>query len=226
MTAADQQEVEGSQPTLFDRLKPAMSEDRLGTYLITAGFDPDRALRLYVWNAAIGEAFHLPIQGVEVGLRNRINGALIAMFGPEWWQDAGFLRAIGGDRERLSDLDMARRRIARRGVPLTTGQTVATLSFGFWVGMLHARYNPGIWSGQLRTAFPSLPPAKNRYDLADSAKRVSELRNRIWHHEPVFRMNLMAEFTAVMELLTWVCPVKAAWIRPQCRVPALMRQKP
>jgi hypothetical protein len=29
-----------------------------------------------------------------------------------------------------------------------------------------------------------------------------------------------------MELLTWLCPHKAAWVRPYCRVPALLRQKP
>lgn len=214
------------QESLIDQLRPVLSDGRVGTYLTAAGFDEDRALRLYVWNAIIGEAFHLPIQAAEVGLRNRISNALSQLYGADWWKDPAFIHLLQGDRERLNDIETARRRIQRRGSSLVTGQVVATLSFGFWVGMLQPRYNIDVWSRQLRTAFSSLPPGKSRYDLADSAKRVADLRNRIWHHEPIFRMNLMDEFSAVMELLAWVCPIKAAWIRPQCRVTALMRQKP
>ena len=67
-----------SKQTLIDALKLSISSDRLATYLKATGFDDDRALRLYLWNAIVGEAFHLPIQAVEVGLRNCINFALCA----------------------------------------------------------------------------------------------------------------------------------------------------
>ncbi|MGH9591788.1 MAG: hypothetical protein ACRD5L_01760 [Bryobacteraceae bacterium] len=212
------------QESLIDRLRPSLSAERLGTYLTAAGFDEDRALKLYIWNAYIGEAFHLPIQAVEVGLRNRVNSALCATFGVDWWQEHRFRRLA--DREHIRDLDTAAQRLAKRGVALATPQMVATLSFGFWVGALDARYNPEIWSRQLRSSFPDFSPAKSRYDLADAAKRVANLRNRIWHHEPIFRMDLSAEYAAVMEMLAWICSSKVAWIRPQCRVPAVLREKP
>lgn len=121
------------QQSLIDQLRPVMSDGRVGTYLTAAGFDEDRALRLYVWNALAGEAFHLPIQAVEVALRNRINGALCRLFGADWWRDAGFLHLA--DRERRGDISTATRRIANRGAALVTGQMVASLSFGFWVGV-------------------------------------------------------------------------------------------
>jgi len=35
------------------------------------------ALALYLWNAQLGAAFHVPIQAVEVALRNSVNKALI-----------------------------------------------------------------------------------------------------------------------------------------------------
>lgn len=88
------------------------------------------------------------------------------------------------------------------------------------------RFNVDVWSRQIRTAFPSLPVGKLRCDLAASAKRVADLCNRTWRREPVFRMDLVGEFGAVMELLVWACPVEAGWIRPQCRAPTLVRQKP
>jgi hypothetical protein len=215
---------QSSKPCLYDTLEPTLSSDRLATYLRAAGHDKERALRLYVWNAHIGEAFHLPIQGVEVGLRNCINRALCAGYGANWWDHQGFLST--GDHERTDDIRTAKRRIANKGHPLTTAQIVATLSFGFWVGMLQPRYNPLIWTKYIRDSFPHLPDDKYRSDLADSVKRVADLRNRIWHHEPIFRMSLTEEFRAVMEILRWICPIKEAWIRPNCRVLGLVRQKP
>ncbi len=212
------------QITLFEKLGRSISTDRLGTYLTAAGFNQDRALRLYIWNAHIGEAFHLPIQGAEVALRNSVNHALCAKFSPDWWSAPAFLSIA--DRERKADIDTALRRIDNRKKPRVTGQVVANLSFGFWVGMLQPRYNSMIWSAHLRAAFPSLPEEKSRYDLAASARRIADLRNRIWHHEPIFRMNLSEEYGAVMELLGWLCPIKMGWLRPHCRVPQLLRQKP
>lgn len=216
--------TEAVQESLIDQLRPSISSDRLGTYLTASGFKEDRALKLYIWNAHVGEAFHLPIQATEVALRNRVNAALIAEFGPDWWRAPEFLRLA--DRERRADLETAQKRISNRRAELCTAQIVATLSFGFWVGLLQARYNPDLWSKQLRIAFPCFPTDKTRYDLAEAAKRVADLRNRIWHHEPIFRMNLSEEYAAVREVLAWLCPVKEAWVRPECRVPQLLRQKP
>jgi hypothetical protein len=212
-----------SQPPLFERLRATLSAERLGTYLTAAGFDPDRALRLYLWNAQVGEAFHLPIQGVEVALRNRVHAALQASFGPEWWMSPGF--ACLADEICMADLSAAFRRIRRRGRPIAPGQVVATLSFGFWVAMLRRRWNT-MWTARFTAAFPHLPRGTRLQDLERRARQVAELRNRIWHHEPVFRMDLSLEFKAVTELLGWLCPVQAAWLRPLCHVPNLLRQKP
>ena len=211
-------------PSLLDQLRPSLSSDRVATYLTAAGFDADRALRIYLWNAHVGEAFHLPIQAVEVALRNSINKGLSNVWGENWWRDPHFLRHA--EREQVSDIETAKVRIKRRNKVLCNGQIVATLSFGFWVAMLRPRYNPPVWSSNLRVVFPNLPEDKTRYDLADSAKQSADLRNRIWHHEPIFRMDLSAEFHRVMELLGWICPTTAQWVRPHCRVHSLLRHKP
>ncbi|MDP1738204.1 MAG: hypothetical protein Q8L23_12290 [Caulobacter sp.] len=212
------------QPSLIDQLRPVLSDERLGTYLTAAGFDLDRALKLYVWNAQVGEAFHLPIQAVEVGLRNRMTAAFATAFGSDWWKDERFLNLLDDDRN--ADIRQVRLRILNRKLSPVTGQIVAGLSFGFWVGMLHKRYNPPLWGGHLRSAFPSLPKDRNRASLAVAAGQVATLRNRIWHHEPIIKRDLSAEYGAVMTLLEWISPEKAAWVRPYCRVPQLLRQKP
>lgn len=205
-------------------LLAVLSPERFGTYLTAAGHDPERALRLYLWNAQLGEAFHLPIQAVDVGLRNRINDALLRVYGADWWNSQAFLK--DADKERTDDLSLVCRRLQRRKLALTTGQIVASLSFGFWVGMLQARYNPPIWGGQLRAAFPFLPSHQNRGDLAQRAGRIAKLRNRISHHEPLIGRNISADYSDVRTMVEWVCPTKWRWIAPHCRVPEIMRSKP
>lgn len=217
MTAADQ-------PALIAKLAVVISEDRLGTYLTAAGFDQVRALNLYLWNARLGEAFHVPIQAVEVGLRNRVNQTLTAAMGADWWRSEDFQRLA--DEERRGDLELVFRRIRNRDLPLATGQVVAGLSFGFWVALLQKRYNPGLWSAHLNAGFPDLPPDRSRKSLAEAAGHVVTLRNRIWHHEPIIKRDLSRDYATVMQLLGWICPVKLAWVKPHCRVPQLLRQKP
>jgi hypothetical protein len=177
-----------------------------------------------MWNAQVGEAFHIPIQSVEVALRNRIDRALRAKFSEYWWLCEKF-NAVA-DEERKKDIALVLARITNRNLKLCNGQVVAGLSFGFWVGMLQAKYNPPIWGAQLRKCFPDLPQGRGRKSLAQEAGKIAYLRNRIWHHEPLIKRDLSDDFRVVMTTLEWICPVKAAWVRRHCRVPDLLRQKP
>jgi hypothetical protein len=80
-----------------------------------------------------------------------------------WWRN-GELEAIL-DEERRADLRVVLQRIRNRKLVLHTGQVVAGLSFGFWVGILDGRYNPPIWGNQLRVAFPDFPAGRGRKSL-------------------------------------------------------------
>ena len=196
----------------------------MSTYLVAAGHDEARAMRLYIWNARLGEAFHVPIQAVEVALRNSVNYALMAEFGAEWWRNKNYLFLIDHDRE--ADLNTVKRRIKNRKQHENVGQIVAGLSFGFWVGMLQARYNPALWSKQLKPAFPHLPEGRSRKSLATRAGEIAFLRNRISHHEPLIKRSAIDDYKLVTEMLGWLCPHKLAWVKPHCRVPELARLKP
>jgi hypothetical protein len=215
---------QGINGTPNESLLAAISLDRFNTYLSAAGHDQDRALNLYLWNARLGEAFHTPIQAAEVALRNRINFALSNVYTPNWWECANLWKIL--DEDRKGDLSVVLNRIRNREQELCTGQIVAGLSFGFWVGILDGRYNPPIWGGQLRTAFPSLPQGRSRKSLHETVRKVASLRNRISHHEPLIGRDSLTDFSNLMALIDWICPEKAAWIRPHCRVPQIVRERP
>lgn len=207
-----------------ERVIRTLSARRFETYLHAAGHDRTRAVDLYLWNAKIGAAFHIPIQAVEVALRNNVNQALMAEFGSDWWKERRFLAVI--DRERHRDLRTVRSRIAHRGLTLETDQVVAGLSFGFWVGMLQPKYNPTVWGAHLRAVFPALPSSESRDTLFRLASSVANFRNRISHHEPLIKTDVLKVHGDVLRLLSWLCPATAQWIRPHCEVPRLVRVKP
>ena len=211
-------------PDQIAAIRVTISSSRFATYLKAAGYDEVRALSLYLWNAQVGEAFHTPIQAVEIGLRNRVNDALGQEFTPNWWECANLYQLL--DEERKGDLSTVLKRIRNRELELCTDQVVAGLSLGFWVGLLHGRYNAPIWSRQLRASFPHLPTGRGRKSLFNDAGLVATLRNRISHHEPLIGRDISQDFATVMRLLEWICPVKAAWIKPHCRIPQILRQKP
>lgn len=216
----DQQPVDAS----FSEIEWAISEERMKTYLMAAGHNRSKALALYLWNARIGEAFHLPIQAVEVALRNAINRALCKEFGQVWWNAERFTQML--DQDRANDLELVKRRIANRKLALTNGQIVAGLSFGFWAGMLQPRYNPAFWSKYINSAFPGLPHGRGRKSLAAAVAQIATLRNRISHHEPLLKRDHFRDYGLVMETLSWTCPAKSNWIKPHCKVPELIRAKP
>jgi hypothetical protein len=72
-------------------------------------------------------------------------------------------------------------------------RSVAKQTFGFWVALLHRQYNPVIWSKHLRSVFKEPPTNKSLSDLETAVRRIAQLRNRISHHEPIFRADLGKE---------------------------------
>ena len=201
-----------------------ISPDRFGSYLKAAGHDQAVAFELYVWNSHMGEAFYTPLQAAEIALRNRIDLGLRATFGDDWWRSPVFLSLIGTARRRM--LKAVENRIINRQLPLVTSQVVAGLSFGFWTEALKPDFDAALWNDCFEETFPHLPQMETRASLLEKASSVVELRNRISHHEPIFKRDLSKDFATVMTLLKWICPSTHAWIKPHCRVPIVLRQKP
>lgn len=213
-----------SQPTHITDLADSISPERIGTYLTASGFDTERALKMYEWNVEIGATFHLPIQATEVALRNRISEAFVDVYGASWWKQRNFLAVL--PPEGRADIDTAERRIRHMNHSVNSPRIIATLSFGFWAGALKPRFNPAVWSQGITKYFPGAEPDVTRALIDEWCATTVKLRNRIWHHEPVFNMNLSQHYSDLMKLLNAACPRKHQWVRSQCKVQKVLRQKP
>jgi hypothetical protein len=179
----------------------ALSVPRFEPYLAASGGDVDAALRTYLWNAQAAAAFYLPLQCLEVTVRNALHNRLRAHFRrDDWWVAA----PLNGNGQR-SVTDAERKVVDRARGARTSDDVVAELSFGFWVSLVSRGYDRELWvRGGLYRAFPHY--RGKRRELHDNLVAMVYFRNRIMHHEPVHHRDLKADHTKVYRLIGYVSP--------------------
>ncbi|HYD23548.1 MAG TPA: hypothetical protein VEB68_02040 [Croceibacterium sp.] len=108
----------------------------------------------------------------------------------------------------------------------TTPQIVASLSLGFWVAMLRRDYNRAIWSTQAASAFPHLPQNMTIAHVSRTATQVQDLRNRIFHQEPLIGHNLTQDYGNITKMMGWICPETRDWMKHHSSTPSVIRERP
>jgi hypothetical protein len=218
---------------LATRLRMHVSESRFRPYLDAAGADPERALRLYEWNARLAAALFVDLGHLEVALRNALDARMVsrhaALGRPGSWIDdpAGELGRdlSGGQRHRrpYRDILAARGRVRTNQKPDDHGQVISETGFGLWHQRVSKRWT-GLWP-DLAGAFP-FAPDRARETVADPVSRLRDLRNRISHHHRVWChpcADLHADLLAVAGYLS---PELALWISHGSGVQALLASRP
>jgi hypothetical protein len=212
-------------PELTRAFERTVSPERWRTYKLAAGFHEETALRLYLWNAAIGQSFHFPLQSTEVALRNVVHASLAALYGPNWAHDPNCRHMLG---PQLGDdlVKTERRHHNRYSAQPTTPQMVASLSLGFWVALIRQGFHGSIWASQTANAFPHLVNGDDMMDVSRTGTAIQDLRNRIFHQEPLIGHNLSQDYGDILKMLGWICPETREWVRSHSSVPKVIRERP
>jgi Abi-like protein len=193
-----------------------VSVPRLSPYLNAAG-SVDNALALYRWNSAMSASLFELVGHAEVVLRNALADELTnlrtasgdstgAWFwadpqGPPWFQP-------WWQPEMIKNLNRARSKAKDATGTVRPGKVVAELTFGFWRYLLTAHYEASLWTPALRYAFPQRIARSTVYDLVE---KINILRNRVAHHEPIYRRNLQTDISRIEQLLDWISPDTSQW---------------
>lgn len=193
-------------------LPRVLSAPRFATYLDEKNGDSDKALTLYQWNLELSSAFIVTLHICEVSVRNSIVRAIEATYGPKWPWEKSFqisLKDSGKKYRPRQDI------LKLEGFP-TSGKIVAELKFIFWQTMLARGHDAAIWNSYFRYAFPYAPRGKTiqtlRAEGYDNLNSIRLLRNRIAHHEPIFRRNIQQEYNRIRDMISWTDPIAAAWL--------------
>lgn len=198
----------------------AISAPRLTGYADPADQDLMPAVGRYLWNTALCEALYPPVHGVEIVLRNIVDKRLRVLHGDFWFDDPLIL-LVG---KQKTDLGLARVRLQGGGLPETHDRIVAELGFGFWTGMLAGCYERPVWQTNVRADFPNVPThRRTRSQIAGRLNDVRALRNRVSHHESIWRRpHLDREYECVVETLEWFSPALRESVRLVDRFPAVL----
>jgi hypothetical protein len=210
-----------------------VSAERIGSYR-RGGADDEEALARYLWNIALREALYPSLHFLEIALRNAVFEAAAATYplasmagggSPACWlEHPGILHA---DEARM--VRAAAQRLGRRGKPCEAGRLVAELSFGFWTALFDVRYEQDrvLWPRLFgQRIFAHAPRQKrSRKALSPLLNRVRHLRNRAFHHEPIWHWGDLDEHHALaLDLLGWMSPALRATVSAVDRFPRVHRE--
>ncbi len=215
-------------PAELAAIPALLSAPRFQTYLAESGSDTSKALSLYHWNAQISAAFLIPLHVFEVAIRNAVSAAAERAYGANWPWHTSFVTSLPSPAAPNFNPRLALTKTSARHP--TTGKVIADMNFAFWVSMFTARHEGRLWTPSLRSEFPMLPTTVSvkmgRAEIHRIADQVRELRNRIAHHEPIFRRDLTADYAAMELVTSYRCSLTAAWLRRSHTVASLLLMRP
>jgi hypothetical protein len=183
-------------------LRAIISTPRFEGYRLSPTDSDLLCLERYVWNIALGEALYPTLQYLEIALRNSIHNAASATFNNDFWFDMPSIISDKTTRRIISD---AKSKISRVGKPVTSGRVVAGLHFGFWRALFYNQYEKTLWRPIIKDVFPYAPKnLRQRVAITPRIHQAKELRNRIFHHEPIWQWKLSDVHDELLETIGWI----------------------
>jgi len=218
-------------PAATPGLRGVLSEPRLAPYLARYQGREDLALRLYAWNAALAAALWGPFGIVEVTVRNAIHARLADRTGrPDWWEDQRLWdQLLPNERRSVED---ARSSLALRGnASPSADDVVAAANLGLWTGLLSEgqvrhpvhNYEANLWRPRLRAGFPNYTGSRKL--LHSELMEIKNIRNRVAHHEPIFKVNLARIIDMIARVTGYVSTDTEAFVRAGERVTGLVAEQ-
>lgn len=193
------------------------SRERFDRYLLDCAHDEARAAALYRWNMLISQSLYIYLQCWEIALRNRLNAFLCWKYNSSWPYDESRLirNMTRDDRNRLAETRHRQQR-QRRLNPAPTSMIVADLTAGFWVSQLSKPYEAHYrWKYNLSRIFPNAV-GLDRPTAWTKCEGVLRLRNRVAHHEPIYRLPLQDLYQNLEQLVGAMCPATKEFAQASC----------
>lgn len=194
----------------------ALSHARVSNYRAFFGVTSDaEAYGLYVWNEALSNAFSRTLAALEIAMRNQFHAALSARYGAvgsassrDWFNH---ISLQGKSSTSVQELTHTRKRVKGgiQHVPRTPtpspDDVVSRLTFGFWPHLLDVQVDqtgqPIDWAAILVDVLPGhrqrnatyWATQRHRDALFARIDFCNSLRNRIAHHEPIWKAGPLLE---------------------------------
>lgn len=188
----------------FSSLREGISHERLEAYRRTSNEADIELIARYLWNIALCESLYPVLQNLEITLRNSIHQSATTYFKNNFWfDDPAILNA-----QQQSSVTKAKNKLRERKKTISDGRVIAELTFGFWTSLFNSYYELILWRHLLKLTFPYMPrQIRTRNTLSKRLNKVRHLRNRIFHHEPIWYWgDLSQQHNELIEAIGWINP--------------------
>jgi len=177
-----------------EELVDLLGSHRLEAYFDHSGPGPAEATQLYKRNIKLATALWPSIDVVEVLIRNRLARRLFP---------TGF----------VSKQELERLTSGKYNTSIFSNDDLVSISefpFGFWVYLLAPENTDTAWTPSVHKEF--LPKTK-RHELHEDLSRIKSIRNKVGHHEPLWRIDLADFDQRVSRVLGTISPHALEWHR-------------
>ena len=193
----------------YSDLTLAISKQRLAPYNSDRHQTESSAYGIYAWNLALCESLYPALNCLEIALRNSIHDSFTQEFGaPDW-----FGKCLHG--EELDAVNQLSSNLRLRRKTSDASDLVSNLNLGFWLTLFRTKYEQVLWPKLLETVFPHCPGSqRTRQNAYVRLDRIRRLRNRVFHHEPVWHLQDLADqHRLILETIGWISPEMLAMTR-------------
>lgn len=212
----------------YEAVRDCLTNERLSSYLRAADDDLARAFQLYEWNMRAAAGVLSLTSMVEVIVRNALDRELVSWAGDRR-SASDWFDVVPLDTRGKRDLRRARERASHNGrASEIHGKVIAELTVGFWRYLVESRYLTSLWVPSTHRSFPggSDDLRRRQKQVAERMKRLTFVRNRAAHHEPLHQRNLDQDVQAALDLSSWVSPDAGAWVRERNVLTGTLAERP
>jgi hypothetical protein len=181
-----------------------LGKERLQIFLDAAKNDRKLAMALVEWDTEMRGELYEVLSRWEIALRNAYDRVMRQWWtGEEHWllDPRSPVRRINpdgsdsNDRNRRAIDKAVKEATARHGKDAPIAQVISALNLGFWRYLTCKDKEKSLWVPVLHRAFPR---PSNRDQIDKQIGRLHRLRNRVAHHEPIFRQRVKDESIALV----------------------------
>lgn len=199
----------------YNDFETVISHPRLTRFLLAAGGDKRKALKLYRLNIKLSSKFFAVLSVFEVLLRNKIDLHYKTIFpsinGVQWLQSQSLPGGYLQSPHCFKSLRSVQNAVNTLGNGVSHDKLVAELNFGFWRYQFAPKEFQAAGSS-LHTIFTNRPRNTNHTVIFNKLSKINKVRNRVAHHEPVCfgAGNLISSVYAasgyheIIELISWL----------------------
>ena len=192
----------------YEKIVPYISVERLSSYRKDQTESYETVLARYFWNVALCESLYPILQHLEVTLRNSIHLAATRQFSnDEFWFK---LDVIKQEMKWTYDeaISKAEAELKKEGKALKACSVLSKLSFNFWIMLFNSEVEQVFLYKVIKEVFPNMKKAeRTRVPIANKLNKILRLRNRVFHHEPIWnKADLMNVYQDMLYVIRSINP--------------------